>query len=135
MRSVKARTVQQLGWERYIALTTFRKSGAEVTTPVWVARRGEELLVVTGPQTGKVKRIRHTPRVELRGSDVRGRVNERMETTAGVAEVLSSESDVKAAEEVFREKYGWQFAAATFVEHLFARGEAAGRVVLSIRAA
>lgn len=37
-------------------LTTFRKSGELVSTPVWIAREGGELLVITPTESGKVKR-------------------------------------------------------------------------------
>ncbi len=62
-----------LGGERYVRLSTFRKSGAAVPTPVWFARLGENLYVVTGRNTGKVKRIRNNPDVTLAPSDFGGR--------------------------------------------------------------
>jgi len=53
--------LEQLSTEEFLLLTTFRRSGEAVGTPVWVVRDGSHLLVTTGQQTGKVKRIRHTP--------------------------------------------------------------------------
>ncbi|AXH34961.1 PPOX class F420-dependent oxidoreductase [Humibacter sp. BT305] len=132
---MRARTFEELGRERYVALTTYRRSGAAVTTPVWIAADGGDLLAVTGAQTGKAKRIRHTPRVTLRGSTVRGRVNERMDATEGHAEIVTDEVGMAAAEHAFREKYGWQFAASTVVENALVRDEAAGRILLRIRPA
>ncbi|WP_378148149.1 PPOX class F420-dependent oxidoreductase [Cnuibacter sp. UC19_7] len=132
---MRARTFEELGRERYLALTTYRRSGVAVTTPVWVAADGDDLVVVTGAQTGKAKRIRHTPRVTLRGSTVRGRVNERMEATEGRAEIVFDEAGMASAEHALREKYGWQFAASTLVENALVRDEAAGRVILRIRPA
>lgn len=132
---MRARTFEELGRERYVALTTYRRSGVAVTTPVWIATDGEDLLVVTGAQTGKAKRIRHDPRVTLRGSTVRGRVNERMDAAEGRAEIVSDEAGVAEAEGAFREKYGWQFAASTLVENALVRDEAAGRIILRIHAA
>ena len=49
----------------YVLLTTFRRDGTAVPTPVWVVRDGDELLVWTNPQAGKVKRIRANGRAEL----------------------------------------------------------------------
>jgi PPOX class probable F420-dependent enzyme len=50
---------------RYISLTTFRRSGVAVSTPVWFVREGGHLLARTGPLTGKAKRIRNNPRVTV----------------------------------------------------------------------
>ena len=44
---------------RYLSLTTFRKDGTPVATPVWVVSDdGRRLLVWTGADTWKAKRIR-----------------------------------------------------------------------------
>ena len=69
-----------LAREPCVRLTTFRRSGAAVETPVWlVADRSAlgghdgELLVITGADTGKAKRLRREARVLLVASDSRGR--------------------------------------------------------------
>ena len=50
---------------RQILLTTFRKTGEGVATPVWFAERDGRLYLFTSALAGKVKRLRHTPRVTL----------------------------------------------------------------------
>jgi uncharacterized protein len=66
--------VGTLAGEKYISLTTFRQDGTPVATPVWVVSDdGRRLLVWTGPQTWKVKRLRRNPRVIVAASDFRGR--------------------------------------------------------------
>ncbi|HEU5323861.1 MAG TPA: pyridoxamine 5'-phosphate oxidase family protein, partial [Methylomirabilota bacterium] len=69
----RARTIQarrattldaaELDRHRYVSLATFRRHGAVVLTPVWFAAADGKLYVVTGGASGKVKRLRHTPRV------------------------------------------------------------------------
>jgi PPOX class probable F420-dependent enzyme len=66
--------VDRLASRQYLSLTTFRRSGAPVATPVWVARRDEGLYVITSVESGKVKRLRHTARVLLAPCDVRGQI-------------------------------------------------------------
>ena len=56
---------------RYVALATFRRSGAEVRTPVWFAAVDDRLYVFTAGDSGKVKRLRHSPRARVAPSDVR----------------------------------------------------------------
>ena len=66
--------VGALAGEKYISLTTFKQDGTPVATPVWVVSDdGRRLLVWTGPNTWKVKRLRRNPRVVVSASDFRGR--------------------------------------------------------------
>ncbi len=58
----------------YVSLTTFRRTGVPVATPVWAAPDGDDLVVWTRADSGKVKRLRHTARVTVAPCDVRGRV-------------------------------------------------------------
>src|SRR5215469_8850449 len=51
--------------EKYISLTTFRKSGKAVVTPVWFAGQSGTIYVESAKNAGKIKRIRHTARVTL----------------------------------------------------------------------
>ena len=57
----------------FLLLTTFRKSGQPVGTPIWFVQLDDGLYCKTGQATGKVKRIGHTPRVTLGPCDRRGR--------------------------------------------------------------
>ncbi len=54
-------------------LTTFRKSGEPVGTPVWYVVLDGKLYVRTGANAGKVKRIRNDPYVLLAPATVRGK--------------------------------------------------------------
>jgi uncharacterized protein len=76
-----------LAGEKYISLTTFKKDGTPVATPVWVVSDdGRRLLVWTGSQTWKVKRLQHDSRVVVAASDFRGRM--RGESYEGVGRLL-----------------------------------------------
>jgi hypothetical protein len=61
-----------LGGERYLSITTFRRDGTPVATPVWVVAAGGRLYVWTGAQTGKAKRVRANPDVLLAPCTARG---------------------------------------------------------------
>jgi PPOX class probable F420-dependent enzyme len=63
-----------LAAEKYVLLTTFRKDGRAVPTPVWAARDGDQLVVWTAPDAGKVKRIRRDGTVTVAPCDMRGNV-------------------------------------------------------------
>ena len=50
---------------KYVLVTTFRRDGTAVPTPLWTVRDGDSLLVWTFSDAGKVKRIRRNPGVRL----------------------------------------------------------------------
>jgi uncharacterized protein len=96
--------VGALAGEKYISLTTFKKDGTAVATPVWVVSNdGHRLLVLTGPQTWKVKRLRRDPRVIVAASDYRGRV--RGESFEGVGRLLDI-AQGSLVEPLLDRKYG-----------------------------
>lgn len=105
---------------RYIRLSTFRKSGEAVPTPVWFARIGENLYVTTGRNTGKAKRIRNNPDVAIAPSDFRGRPKGR--DIRAVAR-LTDEPKGGTADRALRKKYGWQYRVFEFVEGLIGSAE------------
>lgn len=96
---------QALQGEDFIALTTYRKSGEGVATPVWFAQHGDKLYIMTVQNSGKVKRIRNNPQVSFAACDRAGKVH----GTAlyGTARILSP-SEAEAADRALNRKYGWQ---------------------------
>lgn len=90
---------------QYVALTTFRKTGVGVATPVWVARDGDELVVITVDNTGKTKRLSRNPTVELRPCDMRGNVVDGAPTYSGAATVVRDANAVAAVAATIARKY------------------------------
>ena len=72
MTTVQPAPFPALRGHQYALLTTFRKSGQPVPTPVWFAEDGGKVYVYTRSDSGKVKRIRAGGRVELAPCDARG---------------------------------------------------------------
>jgi PPOX class probable F420-dependent enzyme len=60
--------------QRYISLTTFRKNGAGVATPVWFGEEDGKLYVMTLSKMGKTKRVRNNPQVRVAPCTMRGKV-------------------------------------------------------------
>jgi PPOX class probable F420-dependent enzyme len=60
--------------QKYISLTTFRKNGAAVATPVWFGEEADKLYVMTFADSGKTKRIRNNPQVKVAPCTIRGKV-------------------------------------------------------------
>lgn len=95
--------VERLGRGSYLLVTTFRKDGTPVPTPVWVCRDGDELIVWTQTTAGKVKRVRNNPTVELTACDLRGKP--RGETVKGTARILDADG-TERGRRLLKKKYG-----------------------------
>ena len=93
----------------YVSLTTYRRTGVPVSTPVWFAPSVDEphlFTVITVDDTGKTKRIAHTERVELRPCDVRGGVGPGAPTYVGRARVVRDDAGVASVRRAVVAKYG-----------------------------
>jgi len=60
--------------QSYISLITFRKSGVGILTPVWFGELNDRLYVMSRTITGKYKRIRNNPQVNVAACTIRGKV-------------------------------------------------------------
>ena len=94
---------EALAESRYLSLTTFRKDGTPVATPVWLARRGRDLVVVTPRSSGKAKRLRNDGHVLLAACDMRGRVQG--DVIEGTAR-LQDDSETAATIDLIKRRYG-----------------------------
>ncbi len=115
----------------FVALTSFRRTGEGVSTPVWIAGDGSQLLVLTPTDTGKVKRIRNTPAVELLPCSRRGAVADGLVPVAATAEIVDDPTEVRRYREFFRAKYGVEFSVVMFIERILARRQKP-RVILRL---
>jgi uncharacterized protein len=93
-----------IGRSAYISLTTFRRNGTPVPTPVWHVVNGDELFVVSDAGAGKVKRIRNNARVVVTVCDIRGRIAPGAASAEGTARLLD-ETDTRAGRALIARKY------------------------------
>jgi PPOX class probable F420-dependent enzyme len=107
--------IERLGTGKYLSLTTFKKDGSAVATPVWVARDGDELVVITDATSGKARRIRNNSSVRLAPCDMRGQVTG--SSVDGSAQLTDSTGTKSVAAQVKR-KYGLAFSAIGWMEKL-----------------
>jgi PPOX class probable F420-dependent enzyme len=106
---------------RFVSLTTFRRSGAAVSTPVWVGRDGGSLVVLTPVGSRKVQRLRHDPRVELRPCGRFGRVADDVEPVGGQAELRQATADVDRARATIQRTYPIESRLVLGIERLVER--------------
>lgn len=110
--------------EKYLSLTTYKRDGTAIATPVWIVGLPEGRLgLYTSSTTWKVKRLAHDPRVDVSPCDMRGRVKEGAPTASGTAKVVTGADldDIKAK---VKTKYSF---AVTMTEGLEKVGRLFGR--------
>ncbi|GAB2973467.1 PPOX class F420-dependent oxidoreductase [Amycolatopsis acidiphila] len=117
--------------EKYVLLTTYRKDGTPVPTPVWAATDGGELMLWSERKAGKVKRIRRDGTVRVQGCDLRGRQTHGPEVT-GTARLLDDEGTERVRRLIAR-KYGLVGRVTMFFSRL--RGPKDRTVGIAVRAA
>jgi PPOX class probable F420-dependent enzyme len=90
---------------QYINLETFKKDGTKVTTPVWVAQQNNSLVVTTGKNAGKVKRIRNNGKAIIYTTNQSGskKLSEELEVKGSI---LSDEDLKTEAVTILKKKYG-----------------------------
>ena len=126
-------TFPDLGREQCLALTTFRKTGQAVTTPVWFAISLGTIYVETHADAGKLKRLRHTARVTLAPCTYSGKVTG--EVREGNARILTESEERTAASVALAKKYGVMRSLHHFVRNarrMLQRRAKAGVVYIAI---
>jgi uncharacterized protein len=93
--------------EKYILLTTFRRDGTPVSSPVWaVPLDGGDTGFWTSSGSGKAKRLAHTERVTVQPCDGRGKVRKGSGAVDATARLVTG-ADLDAIRQKVIAKYGF----------------------------
>jgi PPOX class probable F420-dependent enzyme len=93
--------------EKYVLLTTFKRDGTAVASPVWIVGLPDGRVgFYTSSGSGKAKRLVHTPRVLLQPSNANGKKlhGEQIEANAVM---VAGGPDFEAVKAAIVEKYGF----------------------------
>ena len=90
---------------QYIALTTYRKNGTPVVTPLWFASDGGKLYAYSEKNAGKIKRIRANAKVEVAACSVRGTVSG---PSFGATAVILDADQGEYVHRLLNGKYTWK---------------------------
>jgi hypothetical protein len=89
----------------YLNLETFRRNGQAMRTPVWFVQDGQKLYIRTMAESGKVKRVRNNPKVNVAVCEVDGRVMG--EWVAGIGREVCGEPEIELnVDQLLDVKYG-----------------------------
>ncbi|WP_327150855.1 PPOX class F420-dependent oxidoreductase [Nocardia sp. NBC_01329] len=95
-------TLGAVGAADYVLLTTFRKDGTPVPTPLWAVAADDKLYVWTVTDSWKVKRLRRNSKVTLQPCDYKG--TPRGEVVHGTGRVLDADDSARVRR-LIRRKY------------------------------
>jgi len=108
-----------IGDEKYVATTTFRKSGTAVPTATWIVPlEAGRVGFLTSSASGKYKRLRNNPRVTLQPSNIRGNVKVGTTPVEGTVRLVTSGPDFDAVQSKVRGKYGVMVSISKFFNTL-----------------
>lgn len=94
-----------LGDEKCVLLTTYRRDGTPVASPVWVVPLDAGRIGISSG-SGKAKRLAHTSNVTVQPCGARGKVKAVTEPIAAAA-VLVSGSELVEIRQKIHDKYGF----------------------------
>jgi len=120
--------VKPLESEANVSLTSFRRNGTPVSTPVWIVGWEGRNYVNTAADSFKVKRIRSNPAVRLAPCTMRGKITGQW--SGGRAGIVNDPAVIASVGRAMRAKYGWTVALTPLLGLLFRRFRE--RVILEI---
>ena len=88
---------------RFLSVTSFKRDGTAVATPVWAVSDGKRLYALTDLRSAKIRRIRRNPRVLVAPCRVNGKL--RGEPLPAQAEVLTAAVDLERVQHLLLERY------------------------------
>ena len=102
--------------EKYLLLTTFRRDGTPVSSPVWVAGLAEGRIGFwTSSGSGKAKRLVHTERVTVQPCDARGRTKAGTSAVSATARLVTG-PELDEARKSINAKYGFMTKVSKALE-------------------
>jgi PPOX class probable F420-dependent enzyme len=96
----------------FIVLTTFKKSGEGVTTPIWFVFANSKVYFYTFEKAWKVKRLKKNPNVEFAPANARMFAPSKYtvigRTIRGIVRSLAKE-EAEEADRLLSKKYGFKY--------------------------
>lgn len=117
---------------KYLSLTTYRRDGTPVATPVWFVWNDGTIYVQTDADSGKVKRIRNDPRVTVAPCSATGKL--RADPLGARAEILP-DPELADVRRMIAQKYRFDLIfikPVRALQRLFKRAPKSAEIALAI---
>jgi PPOX class probable F420-dependent enzyme len=90
--------------QKFCLLTTFKKNGEGVSSPMWFALDGEKVYMTTRGQSWKVKRLKNDSKVKIGWSNGSGSKHGKLCSATGT--VVEDSEEILEAKKRLNQKYG-----------------------------
>jgi len=127
MQENRLKTIQESG---VLKSRDISQNGIGVKTPVWFAQEGGTLYIWTIGDSGKIKRIRNNPKVNIAPCRRFGKITG--EWIAVQASVDNSAAAVRHVEDLLGRKLGFGFAVFRLIDRLRDRWKGSHRVCVKV---
>lgn len=104
---------------RYLSITSFKRDGTGIATPVWFVSDGSRLFAFTDLHSAKIRRVRRNPNVLVASCRPWGAL--RSKPFHGRAEVLTDTSDLQRVRQLLLARYKISYRVVMFFYRLIRR--------------
>ncbi len=101
---------------RFLSVTSFKRDGTGVATPVWFVSDGKRLFAFTDLHSAKIRRIGRNPHVRIASCFPGGKL--RREPVAAHAEVLTDTGDFERVRRLLTARYRISYRVVMFFYRL-----------------
>ena len=101
---------------RYLSVTSFKRDGTGVVTPLWFVSDGTRLFALTDLHSAKVRRIRHHPCVLVAPCRANGKP--RSEPLPARVEVLTASAELERVQKLLLERYKLSYRLVMWIYRL-----------------
>jgi PPOX class probable F420-dependent enzyme len=101
---------------RYLSVTSFKRDGTGVATPVWFVSDGRRLFALTDLHSAKVRRMRRIPRVLVASCRADGRL--RSKPVPARVEVLTAAPDLERVRRLLLQRYKLSYRLVMLIYRL-----------------
>ena len=101
---------------RFLSVTSFKRDGTGVATPVWFVSDGKRLFAFTDLHSAKIRRLRRNPRVLVASCRPDGKL--RRAPVGGRAEVLTATGDLERVRRLLLARYKISYRVVTLFYRL-----------------
>ncbi len=101
---------------RYLSVTSFKRDGTGIATPVWFVSDGTRLYALTDARSAKVRRMRRDAKVIVASCRAGGRL--RRAPVPAHVEVLTATPDLDRVQRLLRDRYKVSYRVITLIRRL-----------------
>jgi len=101
---------------RYLSVTSFKRDGGGVATPVWFVSDGRRLFALTDLHSAKIRRIRRNPHVLIAPCRANGKL--RSEPVPARAEVLTATVELERVQKLLIARYNISYRLVMLIYRL-----------------